>query len=137
MKKQNHVSLILIQGSQSFRFYSVAKGRLPQSNAVPGLAERTHDDEVFAFSHAVFHPCTGAQLTKSSSLDVPTFLIPLYIIFSCNAFPSPFAWLVPAPNHLVLSPFLHLLAWGRCPCNCHQLISVKASAIPCYSCGGN
>lgn len=54
-------------------------------------------------------------------------IVPLLMLLSFAMPPSPhLLGLCLLKNHPVLSPFLHLFAWTRCPCHCYKLSSVKA-----------
>ena len=145
MKKQKHVLLVLIQGVQSSRIYSVANGeplKASPDKCSPWLGRRSHYDKVFASSRIVSHSCTWARFTKSSALNAPKVshtAIPLPMLFFLPAMAIPTSHL-PADacsKVSVLSLFFHPLAWSRCPSHCHMFSSVKALIRLYYSLGGH
>lgn len=76
------------------------------------------------------------QFTECPSIS-HTIMLLLMLLSFAMPLPPHLLGLCLLKNHLVLSPSLHLFAWARCPCHCHKLSCVKASAIPYYSCEGN
>lgn len=144
VKKQNHVSLVLIQGSQSSRFYSVTNGEPQKASPIkccPWLGRKKPLWWGVCFLSRCFPLLHGSsadqiQFTECPNISRTVVFLPISFSLAMPSLPH-LLGLCLLPSHLVLSPFLHLLAWGRCPCHCHKLISVKASAIPCYSCEGN
>lgn len=70
------------------------------------------------------------RFTKCAKVSNTTVLLRVLFFLLSMSPPLHLLGLCLFPNHLFLSRFLHLRAWGRCPCHGHLFFSVKASDIP-------
>lgn len=132
------------KGLQSYRFYSVANGELLKASPVqccPWLGQGAFSDEGFGSSHRsmLLHLSSVYQVHFIKCPQSSHTTIPLPVLFPPLVMP-PLPHLLGScllKNHFALSPYLHVLAWGKYPCHCGVLISVMASVMPYYSYGGN